>query len=256
MSRRTGFAVGLGAAAALVASPARAHFILQAPESWAEQGTLGDPQKSAPCGPGAGEAVVETGMVTGLAQGGTVTVTINETVTHPGHYRVALSTTGQSGLPADPPVTPVGTDACGMKEIQNPPVFPVIADGMLPHTSAFSGPQSFTVQLPAGVTCNANCVLQVTEYMQNHGAPCFYHHCANVAILPPDGTPGTGGRGGGGGTGGHAGAGGAADAGAGEDPTDSGCGCAAGGRRISALALLGMVALVVARRRRAGQPPA
>ena len=50
MARCTGFALGLGAAAALVASPARAHFILQAPASWAEQGPLGDPQKSGPCG--------------------------------------------------------------------------------------------------------------------------------------------------------------------------------------------------------------
>ena len=106
MSRCTGFALGLGAAAALVASPARAHFILQAPASWAEQGPLGDPQKSGPCGqddPGA--TAVPTGMVTSYAPGDTVTVTIGETVTHPGHYRAVLSTTGQAGLPADPQVT-------------------------------------------------------------------------------------------------------------------------------------------------------
>ena len=58
---------------------------------------------------------------------------------HPGHYRVALSTTGQGGLPADPAVTAVGSDACGSTVIQNPPVFPVLADGMLQHTAAFSG---------------------------------------------------------------------------------------------------------------------
>src|SRR3954471_20384696 len=84
MSRCTSFALGLGAAAVLVASPARAHFILQAPESWAMQGSLGDPQKSAPCGqadPGATAA--PTGMVTAYAAGDTVTVTINGEGTPP-----------------------------------------------------------------------------------------------------------------------------------------------------------------------------
>src|SRR6185436_106800 len=211
-------------AGGLVPAAAHAHFILQEPANWIEQASLGDPQKTAPCGPGPGEATVLTNMTATLSQGGTVRVTINETVPHPGHYRVALSTTGQTGLPADPPVTPSASDQCATKEIMNPPVYPVLADGMLPHTAAFSGPQSFTVQLPANVTCNANCVLQVTEYMQNHGAPCFYHHCADVVILPPDGTIDAGGGGttGGTGTGGSAGASG-----------DSGCSCTAAAARTS-----------------------
>jgi MYXO-CTERM domain-containing protein len=239
MSRCTGFALGLGAAAALVASPALAHFILQAPASWAEQATLGDPQKSAPCGQAdPGLTAAATGMVTAYAAGDTVTVTINETVTHPGHYRVVLSTTGQDGLPADPPVT-AGSTPCGSTEIQNPPVFPVLADGMLVHTAAFSGPQSFTFKLPSNVTCASNCVLQVAEFMSNHGlnvpGGCFYHHCANITIAA------SGGAGGGGGS----------DAGTGESGgSDSGCGCAAGRGSVSALALLGMLALVAARRRR------
>jgi len=168
-------------------------------------------------------------------------VTINETVPHPGHYRVALSTTGQAGLPADPTVTPSASDQCASKEIMNPPVYPVLADGMLPHTAAFSGPQTFMVQLPANVTCNANCVLQVTEYMQNHGAPCFYHHCANVVILPPDGT---------GATGGGTGAGGAGGSGGNLSNSDSGCGCSAAGARTSLAGVLALAIVVALRRRR------
>jgi len=229
------------AAGVFVPAAAHAHFILQEPMSRTEQGDLGDPQKTAPCGPGPGEASVPTGIVATLSQGGTVRVTINETVPHPGHYRVALSTTGQTGLPADPPVTPSASDQCATKEIMNPPVYPVLADGMLPHTAAFSGPQSFTVQLPTNVTCNANCVLQVTEYMQNHGAPCFYHHCADVVILPPDGTIDAGGGGttGGTGTGGSAGASG-----------DSGCSCTAAAARTSLSGVLAGLAVVALRRRR------
>src|SRR5262245_11223014 len=109
----------LGAAAALVPAAARAHFVLQSPASWAAQDDLGNPQKSAPCGQADGTpAAVATGTVTAFAPGDTVTITINETVAHPGHYRVALSATGQSGLPADPAVTPDSASACGTTVVQ------------------------------------------------------------------------------------------------------------------------------------------
>ena len=133
-------AVMFGTAGLVVPAIAHAHFNLMAPPSWANQSAQGDPQKSAPCGQAdQGMTAVPTNVVTALATGATVTVTIRETVFHPGHYRVALSTTGMSGLPADPPVTAVGTDQCGSTVIQNPPVFPVLADGMLKHTAAMSG---------------------------------------------------------------------------------------------------------------------
>jgi MYXO-CTERM domain-containing protein len=239
-------AVALGAAGIFVPAVARAHFALQAPPSATEQSGLGDPQKEPPCG---GPPAVPTNMVTAFSSGDMVTVTVTETIFHPGHYRVALSTTGPGGLPADPPVTASASDPCASTVIQNPPVFPVLADGMLPHTSEFSGPQSFSFRLPAGMTCASNCTLQVIQYMSAHGAPCFYHHCANVTIQAGGGTGGTGGGTGGGtaGAGGATGTGG----GGGTGESDSGCGCAAGGTRASLLGLLTMlaVAVVVARRR-------
>jgi MYXO-CTERM domain-containing protein len=216
----------------LVPVPARAHFILQAPANWADQDPSGLPQKSAPCGQAdPGTPANPTGIVTPFAPGDAVTVTISETVPHPGHYRVALSTTGQNGLPADPTVTAVGTDQCGMAATESPPVFPVIADGMLEHTAAFSGPQTFTVTLPSDVTCTSNCVLQVVEFMSNHGAPCFYHHCADITI-----------QAGGGGN----------DAGpvdGGKPPSSGGSGCAVGGSSGSVAGLLAMLGLLAIRRR-------
>ena len=164
--------------------------------SWAQQGDLGDPQKEPPCGAAPATAAA-TGVVTAFAPGDMVTVMINETVPHPGHYRVALSTSGQGGLPADPVVTPTAGDACGSTVIQSPPVFPVLADGMLAHTSAFSTPQTFSFRLPTDVTCTSNCVLQVVEYMSSHGAPCFYHHCANITIQAGGGDDGGAGSDGG-----------------------------------------------------------
>ena len=230
-------AVAIGAMGTLAPVAARAHFVLMAPANWANQAAgTGAPLKSAPCGQAdPGVTAVPTNMVTAFAAGQTVTVTIDERmISHPGHYRVALSTTGMSGLPADPAVTAGGqpSTACGSTVIQNPPVFPVIADGMLVHTAAPTMIQSFTVKLPDNMTCSSNCVLQVIEFMSNHAlnnpGGCFYHHCANITIQVGGGT----------------------DAGTGESGTDSGCGCSAGRGPASALGLFAMLALVAARRRR------
>src|SRR5262249_954185 len=104
--------------------------------------------------------------------------------------------------------------------------YPVLADGMLPHTDPFTGPQSFQVTLPADVTC-AGCTLQVLEFMQaDVGASgnCFYHHCANISIGA-----------------------GAADAGGGGGGSRGG-GC--GGASPAAVLLAGLLGLTLARRRR------
>ncbi|MGH7894705.1 MAG: SCE4755 family polysaccharide monooxygenase-like protein [Candidatus Binatia bacterium] len=158
--------------------PARAHFVLRLPASWRDQDVLGNPQKSGPCG-NEGTAAT-TGMVTGFAPGETITITLDETIFHPGHYRVALAVNHPSELPAEPPVTPGATD-CGSVPIVETPAFPVLADGALLHTDVLSGTHSFQVTLPSDVTCT-HCTLQVLEFMSDHGAPCFYHHCADISI--------------------------------------------------------------------------
>ena len=173
-----------------LAGAAHAHFALNAPAAYSAQDSLGLPQKSAPCGQAdPGIPLVPTNILTSFHSGDTITVTIDEKLFHPGHYRVALAQ-DQKGLPADPFVTP-GATPCGTAQIQDSTTPGVLADDMLPHTTAFSGPQSFQVHLPDGVTCT-NCTLQVIEFMSDHAlnAPggCFYHHCAQVSVLP-QGTP-------------------------------------------------------------------
>ena len=96
---RIAAAVAAGAVVILTPAVARAHFVLEAPPSWAEQDGQGQPQKTAPCGQADPQtAAVPTGVVTPFHAGQTITVTINETTYHPGHYRVVLSATGQGGL--------------------------------------------------------------------------------------------------------------------------------------------------------------
>ncbi len=161
--------------------------MLMSPPAMYEQSGLGDPQKAPPCGD-EGDAVA-TGEVTAYQGGDTITITIEETIPHPGHYRIAL--VDDSGVfPEEPPVTP-GDTPCGSAPIDPAPVFPILADGVWEHTEMLVGPQSIDITLPNDVTCN-NCTLQVIEFMSNHGlnnpGGCYYHHCATISLTPSAGT--------------------------------------------------------------------
>jgi hypothetical protein len=173
-----------------VAAPAFAHFrlvvpppVTASPQSVYVEDSLGLPQLSAPCGQADPDSpAVATNVVSTLKAGGMVTISFDETIFHPGHYRIALAA-DQGSLPADPDVV-AGDQACGTTTIEDPPVAPVLADGVLVHTAAFNGTQTVMVPLPA--TPCTNCVLQITEFMSEHGlnnpGGCFYHHCMNVNI--------------------------------------------------------------------------
>ncbi len=255
----------LGIAVLLGSSATEAHFRLESPPAAFEQDAGGDYQKSAPCGPSQAQEL-PTGIVTTFQAGSTISITIDETIYHPGHYRVALAVNDPSELPDAPPVTPVGNDPCGSTVIQDPPVFPVLADGLIAHDAPFSGPQTFEVTLPTDVTCD-NCTLQVLQYMSSHGAPCFYYHCATIAIQEePVMTTAASTSAGPGGT--TAGSGGDMNGagGAGGDPgnpsdgeADEGCSCGTVGHTGDALGslglLLGLAALASRRRSSArGRP--
>jgi MYXO-CTERM domain-containing protein len=167
----------------------QAHFVLTSPPAMYEQNALGDPQKAPPCGD-QGTAVA-TGQVTSYQGGDTITVSIDETIFHPGHYRIALAL--DDGIfPEAPPVTP-GTTPCGSAPIDPAPAFPVLADGVWVHTEAFDGPQSIDITIPDGVSCT-HCALQVIQFMSNHAlndpGGCYYHHCATISVEPSAGETG------------------------------------------------------------------
>jgi MYXO-CTERM domain-containing protein len=170
------------AAFALAPSAASAHFILDSPPSWQTQDALGAPEKLGPCGDEAGGT--PTGTVTAYGTGQTITVTVDEKIFHPGHYRIALAVDNRSELPPEPIVT-AGATPCGTVPVESPPVFPVLADGVFTHTAAFTAPQTIQLTLPANVTCT-KCTLQVIEFMSDHPlnnpGGCFYHHCADISI--------------------------------------------------------------------------
>ncbi len=232
---------------------AHAHFnlIMPPPADSATDGGKGAP----PCGP-----TQASGVVTPVQGGHAITVSLNETVLHPGHYRIALSINSRSELPADPVAV---TDANGNSisaPFEDPAEFPVLADDVFDHKTGTTPIQfSMPVMLP-NVTCS-KCTLQVIEFMAQHGpnpgGGFYYHHCADLAVtadpgLPifdPNATTGSGG------TTGTAGATGNTDGGG--NAKDSGGGCMLAGRSTqvlsggtaTALVTLGL-ALALRRRRR------
>lgn len=178
-----------------------AHFVLVSPAASLVQNRLGDPQKIAPCGgvsanPGRGTPPnpgTPTKAVTQLTGGSVLHLLIQETVFHPGHYRVALARTAAQ-LPADPVVTTRDSDRGPWSvsaAIQDPPVAPVLADGLFAHTERPMGLHETDIQIP-NITC-LNCLIQVIQFMAEHAKNAdgdySYHHCSVVNITADPAKP-------------------------------------------------------------------
>lgn len=179
---------------ATLASGVDAHFVLVSPAASLAQNRLGDPQKVAPCGGVSGNAArgtppnpgVPSGAITEMKGGSTFHLLLNETVFHPGHYRVALASTAAQ-LPPDPVVTTRQTERGPWSvsaEIQNPVVAPVLADGLFPHTERPTQMFEADIAIP-NINCKG-CLLQVIQFMAEHARNAdgdySYHHCAIVNI--------------------------------------------------------------------------
>ena len=210
-------AAALALVALLYARRSEAHFnlIMPPPADNATDGGKGAP----PCGP-----TGASNVVTSVQGGHAIMLQLDETVLHPGWYRVALSINSRSELPADPMVTVSGGNSTNAT-YETTPVFPVLADHLFNHTSGTTPIHySMSLTLP-NVTCT-KCTLQVIEFMNMHGSNpgggYFYHHCADLKITadpagvpifqpptPDGGAPDASGSGGaGGGAGGRGGQGG------------------------------------------------
>src|SRR3954447_21144125 len=82
-----------------------AHFKLVEPASWLVENDRGDPQKAGPCG-GSNNDWGKPSYVVGKAMGGEkLHVKVQETIYHPGHYRVSLAVNSSTELPVDPVAT-------------------------------------------------------------------------------------------------------------------------------------------------------
>jgi MYXO-CTERM domain-containing protein len=288
--------VAAGWVTALLLAPATAsaHFYIDYPDAslypgpsptpWWYQDSLGLPQKVGPCGNE--DVATDSGggptyAVTDFAAGQTVTLQWTEVISHAGWFRIALAANRSDFV--DPPILVNSSGNSADAGIEDPPVLPVLADGIYKHAigSAKTWPP-YTITLP-NMECT-KCTIQIIQIMLDHpsnlgnlpdGAPnpdgFLYHHCIDISIHAPEGgisegggpsdtgtttqdagSPG-GNDGGGGGSGGANGSGNDASPPDITLPKSSSCGCSFAGApsaACGALSLFGLVA-VVRRRRRA-----
>ncbi len=190
MANRFRSAVLLAALAAAAPTLVSAHFRLIEPASWLIENERGDPQKTGPCGGSNADWGTPSYAVTTVTGGQPLHIKVQETIYHPGHYRVALAVNSWAELPLDP-VTETRPSERGpwsvSAAIQDPPQIPILADGLFVHHEKPAGPMppfETDVLLP-NITCR-RCTLQVIQWMAEHAfnnpGGYSYHHCAHLQI--------------------------------------------------------------------------
>ena len=187
MKASTRLAVASAILVLIVPAATQAHFTLLEPASWLIEDARGDPQKSGPCGGTNTDYGRPSYVVTQAVGGSKLHVKVQETIYHPGHYRVALAVNSPAELPPDPKATTKDTDRGPQSvsaEIQNPVQIPVLADGLFVHTAKVETPFETDVILP-NINCK-RCTVQVIQFMEQHGVNnpgmFSYHHCAALQI--------------------------------------------------------------------------
>lgn len=133
----------------LMSGGAQAHARLASPKPRNNMDNL----KTGPCG-----GVLPTGAATSFVPGQTITVSWEETIAHPGHYRIAFSPGKDQGFD------------------QN-----VLAD-KLPNPAGTQGGQA-QVTLP-DVACDP-CTLQLIQVMTDSNPPSNYYSCADIVLTAP-----------------------------------------------------------------------
>lgn len=178
--------LALVVACGLNAATAHAHFKLLEPASWIEEDDRGDPQKLAPCGGTIANPGDRSGDVTAVQGGSMLKVVVDETIYHPGHFRIALARR-PNWLPDDPAVTMQDSERgprSATAEIQADPQPPILVDGLWEHHERYTGIWETEIEVP-NIECEG-CFLQVIQVMLQH--PGFreggfsYHHCAILDI--------------------------------------------------------------------------
>ncbi len=160
----------------LLAPEAFAHIKLIEPADWLQTSSAGDPQKEGPCGSSSG---TPTGVITTVMAGSKLHLRWQETVFHPGHFRVAIAANRSAFT--DPVVT-TGSGQCISAATQATPVAPVMADGLFVHTSS-PGSTPYETDITVPNTPCEHCTLQLIQFMSSHPAPCIYYHCADLRIV-------------------------------------------------------------------------
>jgi hypothetical protein len=187
----------VGGVALAAQATSSAHFKLIEPASWLVEDDRGDPQKTGPCGGSNTNWGTASYAVTEAVGGQMLHLTLQETIYHPGHYRVALAVNSPTELPPDPETTTRDSERGPWSVsavVQNPPQIPVLADGLFVHSTRPEGrpaPFETDIRLP-NITCE-KCTLQIVQFMAEHAfnnpGGYSYHHCAHLRITADPSKP-------------------------------------------------------------------
>jgi MYXO-CTERM domain-containing protein len=150
-----------------------------------------DDQKDAPCGVAGSKRGTN---VYKYKPGATITLSIAETISHPGYFRIAFDKDGDDNFPI-----PMGTDGmmgncsgdpkCGPGKADYCSNETVLLDNLDPHAQAFGASKKYTwsVKLP-DVECD-NCTLQIIQMMNDfnfHPSPYpaddIYYRCIDIVL--------------------------------------------------------------------------
>ena len=178
----------------IVPAAAHAHFKLMEPASWIIENERGDPQKAGPCGGTNTDYGKPSFIITKVQGGSMLHLKIQETIYHPGHYRVALAVNSPLELPVDAAVETIATEK-GPRSvsaaIMNPVKMPLLADGLFVHTAKPEAAYEADIRLP-NINCK-KCTLQVAQFMADHAlnnpGGYSYHHCAELQITADPSKP-------------------------------------------------------------------
>ena len=192
MKHASRFALAVTAVMLWIPAAVHGHFNLIAPAATLVQNERGDPQKAGPCGGSNTDWGKRSGIVTKVTGGSDLHVKIQETIYHPGFYRIALAVNSPTDLPLDPEAetkpSERGPLSVSGKMAENA-VPPVLKDGLfLHHERPAAGtqlpPWEIDVTLP-NINCK-KCTLQVIQFMEDHvfnnPGGFTYHHCAELEI--------------------------------------------------------------------------
>jgi len=152
-------------------------------------------QKEGPCGAGTGDSrTTDPLKITEYTAGEEITIAFDETIQHTSHYRVMLSSTGDTGF-----VDPTGYEDTSLSPNE-------LIDGV--EDTGSETAHTITVTLP-NEPCE-ECTLQLIQVMTDKppftaGGDDIYYACADIVIVAGEDT-GSGGATGSGGTTGSGGA--------------------------------------------------
>jgi hypothetical protein len=208
MPRRChGCSFGLGESLAVaiavlaIAPAAAAHISLE--EGGTHRSRYGDGElKAGPCGKAGG---TRGPNVYTYAPGQKITVSVVESIPHPGYFRLAFDDDGDNAFIEPASIKPIDparkcpngpTDRCGTSDFYNSPAVLPGMDNLNPHLTAALGTKyTWEVALP-DVQCS-NCTLQVIQVMEDDlthgpydptpgvGVADIYHQCVDIVLKRP-----------------------------------------------------------------------